>query len=201
MITAQDIRWACDQLRPVYDASDGVDGRVSYEVDPRLAHDTETTIAEARQLWWLVDRPNLFIKIPPPRRASRPSASAWQGISVNVTLIFSLQRYREVMDAFLDGVERLRATGADLSTLGSVASFFVSRNDTETDKRLDKIGTDEAKALRGTAAIANARLAYQEYEKVFGSQRWKDLADAGAKLAAAVGVDGCQGPSTRTPAT
>ncbi|HEY9351449.1 MAG TPA: transaldolase [Acidothermales bacterium] len=202
MITAQDIRWACDQLRPVYDASDGVDGRVSYEVDPRLAHDTETTIAEARQLWWLVDRPNLFIKIPATKEGL-PAISQClaEGISVNVTLIFSLQRYREVMDAFLDGVERLRATGADLSTLGSVASFFVSRNDTETDKRLDKIGTDEAKALRGTAAIANARLAYQEYEKVFGSQRWKDLADAGAKpqrpLWASTGVKDPQYEDTR----
>ena len=121
---------------------------MSYEVDPRLAHDTETTIAEARQLWWLVDRPNSSSRFRhqggPPGHQPVP-----EGISVNVTLIFSLQRYREVMDAFLDGVERLRATGADLSTLGSVASFFVSRNDTETDKRLDKIGTDEAKALRG----------------------------------------------------
>ena len=202
MITATDIRWACDQLRPVYDASDGVDGRVSYEVDPRLAHDTDTTIAEARQLWWLVDRPNLFIKIPATKEGL-PAISQClaEGISVNVTLIFSLQRYREVMDAFLDGVERLRATGADLSTLGSVASFFVSRNDTETDKRLDKIGTDEAKALRGTAAIANARLAYQEYEKVFGSQRWKDLADAGAKpqrpLWASTGVKDPQYEDTR----
>jgi transaldolase len=202
MITAADIRWACDQLRPVYDASDGVDGRVSYEVDPRLAHDTETTIAEARQLWWLVDRPNLFIKIPATKEGL-PAISQClaEGISVNVTLIFSLQRYREVMDAFLDGVERLRASGGDLSTLGSVASFFVSRNDTETDKRLDKIGTDEAKALRGKAAIANARLAYQDYEQVFGSQRWKDLAEAGAKpqrpLWASTGVKDPQYDDTR----
>lgn len=182
MITATDIRWACDQLRSVYDASDGVDGRVSYEVDPRLAHDTETTIAEARQLWWLVDRPNLFIKIPATKEGL-PAISQClaEGISVNVTLIFSLQRYREVMDAFLEGVERRRASGGDLVCLGSVASFFVSRNDTETDKRLDKIGTDEARELRGKAAIANARLAYQEYEKVFGSQRWADLAAAGAR--------------------
>jgi transaldolase len=202
MITATDIRWACDQLRPVYDASDGVDGRVSYEVDPRLAHDTETTIAEARQLWWLVDRPNLFIKIPATKEGL-PAISQClaEGISVNVTLIFSLQRYREVMDAFLDGVERRRASGGDLSTLGSVASFFVSRNDTETDKRLDKIGTDEAKALRGKAAIANARLAYQEYEQIFGSQRWKDLAEAGAKpqrpLWASTGVKDPQYEDTR----
>jgi transaldolase len=202
MITATDIRWACDQLRPVYDATDGVDGRVSYEVDPRLAHDTETTIAEARQLWWLVDRPNLFIKIPATKEGL-PAISQClaEGISVNVTLIFSLQRYREVMDAFLDGVERRRATGADLSRLGSVASFFVSRNDTETDKRLDKIGTDEAKALRGSAAIANARLAYQEYEQVFGTQRWQDLAAAGAHpqrpLWASTGVKDPQYDDTR----
>jgi transaldolase len=202
MITATDIRWACDQLRPVYDASEGVDGRVSYEVDPRLAHDTETTIAEARQLWWLVDRPNLFIKIPATKEGL-PAISQClaEGISVNVTLIFSLQRYREVMDAFLDGVERRRATGADLSRLGSVASFFVSRNDTETDKRLDKIGTDEAQALRGQAAIANARLAYQEYEKVFASQRWQDLAAAGAHpqrpLWASTGVKDPQYDDTR----
>jgi transaldolase len=202
MITATDIRWACDQLRPVYEASDGVDGRVSYEVDPRLAHDTETTIAEARQLWWLVDRPNLFIKIPATKEGL-PAISQClaEGISVNVTLIFSLQRYREVMDAFLDGVERRRATGADLTRLGSVASFFVSRNDTETDQRLDKIGTEEAQALRGQAAIANARLAYQEYEKVFGSQRWKDLAAAGAHpqrpLWASTGVKDPQYDDTR----
>jgi transaldolase len=202
MITATDIRWACDQLRPVYDASEGVDGRVSYEVDPRLAHDTETTIAEARQLWWLVDRPNLFIKIPATKEGL-PAISQClaEGISVNVTLIFSLQRYREVMDAFLDGVERRRATGADLSRLGSVASFFVSRNDTETDKRLDKISTDEAQALRGQAAIANARLAYQEYEKVFGSKRWHDLAAAGARpqrpLWASTGVKDPQYDDTR----
>jgi transaldolase len=202
MITATDIRWACDQLRPVYEASDGVDGRVSYEVDPRLAHDTETTIAEARQLWWLVDRPNLFIKIPATKEGL-PAISQClaEGISVNVTLIFSLQRYREVMDAFLDGVERRRATGADLSRLGSVASFFVSRNDTETDKRLDKIGTPEAQALRGQAAIANARLAYQEYEKVFGTQRWKDLEGAGAHpqrpLWASTGVKDPQYDDTR----
>jgi transaldolase len=202
MITATDIRWACDQLRPVYDASEGADGRVSYEVDPRLAHDTETTIAEARQLWWLVDRPNLFIKIPATKEGL-PAISQClaEGISVNVTLIFSLQRYREVMAAFLDGVERRRATGADLSRLGSVASFFVSRNDTETDKRLDKLGTDEASALRGQAAIANARLAYQEYEKVFGSQRWQDLAAAGAHpqrpLWASTGVKDPQYDDTR----
>jgi transaldolase len=180
MITTYDVRWARDVFTPVYEASGGIDGRVSIEVDPRLAHDTAQTIAEARQLWWLVDRPNLFIKIP-ATKAGLPAIAQCiaEGISINVTLIFSLERYREVMDAFLDGLERARAAGRDLSRLTSVASFFVSRVDTEIDKRLDKIGSDEAKELKGKAAIANARLAYQLYEEVFGSERWAALAGAG----------------------
>jgi transaldolase len=182
MITTYDVRWACDVLRPVYEATDGVDGRVSIEVDPRLAHETEPTIAEARQLWWLVDRPNLFIKIP-ATKAGLPAISQClaEGISVNVTLIFSLERYAEVMEAFLEGIERARAAGRDLSRLESVASFFVSRVDTEIDKRLDTLGSPEAKALRGKAAIANARLAFQRYEKVIGTDRWAALAEAGAR--------------------
>ncbi|OLB81176.1 MAG: transaldolase [Actinobacteria bacterium 13_2_20CM_2_71_6] len=182
MITAYDVRWACDVMRPAYDASNGVDGRVSLEVDPRLAFETEKTSAEAEQLWWLVDRPNLFIKIP-ATKAGLPAITATlaKGISVNVTLIFGLDRYDAVMDAFLAGLEQAKANGHDLSTLGSVASFFVSRVDTEVDKRLDKIGTPEAQALHGRAAIANARLAYQRYEKVFTTARWKALADAGAR--------------------
>jgi transaldolase len=182
MITTYDVRWACDVLRPVYDASDGVDGRVSIEVDPRISGDAEATIAEARQLWWLVDRPNLFIKIP-ATRASLPAIAQClaEGISVNVTLIFSLERYGEVMDAFLDGIERARAAGHDLTNLASVASFFVSRVDTEADKRLGKIGSPEAKELLGKAAIANARLAFQQYEQVFSTERWTALAAAGAK--------------------
>ena len=182
MVTTHDVRAACDVLRPVYDASDGVDGRVSIEVDPRLAHETPRTIAEARELWWLVDRPNLFIKIP-ATRAGLPAISQClaEGISVNVTLIFSLERYGEVMDAFLDGMERARTAGRDLSRLGSVASFFVSRVDTEVDKRLDKLGSAEASELRGKAAIANARLAFRRYEEVFGSARWAALAEAGAR--------------------
>ena len=177
MITTYDVRWACDVFAPVYEASNGIDGRVSIEVDPRLAHETEKTIAEARQLWWLVDRPNLFIKIP-ATKAGLPAIAQCiaEGISVNVTLIFSLERYGEVMDAFLDGLERARAAGRDISRLTSVASFFVSRVDTEIDARLDKIGTEEAKALKGKAAIANARLAYQLYEQVFGTERWTSLA-------------------------
>ena len=181
MITTFDVRWGCDILRPVYDATNGQDGRVSIEVDPRLAHESERTIAEARQLWWLVDRPNLFIKIP-ATKAGLPAIAAClaEGISVNVTLIFSLERYRAVMDAYLDGIERAGVAGHDLSRLTSVASFFVSRVDTEIDKRLDKIGTPEAAELKGKAAIANARLAFQVYEEVFSSDRWKALADAGA---------------------
>jgi transaldolase len=181
MVTTYDVRWACDTLRPAYEASDGVDGRVSIEVDPRLAHETDRTVAEARQLWWLVDRPNLLVKIP-ATRAGLPAISQClaEGISVNVTLIFSLERYVEVMDAFLDGMERARVAGHDLSRIGSVASFFVSRVDTEVDKRLDKIGSAPAKELRGKAAIANARLAFQEYEQVLGTDRWRALAEAGA---------------------
>lgn len=181
MITTYDVRWACDVMRPAYDASNGIDGRVSIEVDPRLAFETERTIAEAKQLWWLVDRENLFIKIP-ATEAGIPAIAAVlaQGISVNVTLIFGLDRYDAVMQAFLDGMEQARANGHDLSKMASVASFFVSRVDTEVDKRLDKIGTPEAQALHGKAAIANARLAYQRYEKVFTTDRWRALADAGA---------------------
>jgi transaldolase len=182
MITTYDVRWACDVFAAVYEASNGIDGRVSIEVDPRLAHETDKTIAEARQLWWLVDRPNLFIKIP-ATKAGLPAIAQCvaEGISVNVTLIFSLERYGEVMEAFLDGLERARAAGRDLSRLTSVASFFVSRVDTEIDKRLDKIGTEEAKSLKGKAAIANARLAYQLYEQVFGTERWTSLAGAGGQ--------------------
>jgi transaldolase len=181
-ITTFDVRNACDLLRPAYDASAGVDGRVSIEVDPRLAHDSERTIAEARALWWLVDRPNLFIKIPAtPEGVPAIEQVLAEGISVNVTLIFSLERYGEVIDAFHAGLERARAAGHDLSTLGSVASFFISRVDTEVDARLDKIGSDDAKSMRGKAAIANARLAFQLYEQKFATDRWSALAEAGAR--------------------
>ena len=181
-LTTFDVRWACDVLRPVYDATDGVDGRVSIEVDPRLAYDTAATIAEARALWWLVDRPNLFIKIPAARQGL-PAIEAClaEGISINITLIFSLDRYDAVMTAFLAGLERARQAGHDLARIGSVASFFVSRVDTEVDSRLDKIGTARAAELRGRAAIANAQLAYERYERVFGSPRWAALAAAGAR--------------------
>ncbi|WP_300014437.1 transaldolase [Pseudonocardia sp.] len=181
-ITVRDVAGACDLLRATFDASQGVDGRVSIEVDPRLAHDTEKTIVEARRLWWMVDRPNLFIKVP-ATTAGLPAITAClaEGISVNVTLIFSRRRYAQVMDAFLDGVERARAAGHDLTRLASVASFFVSRVDTEIDQRLDAIGSVEAKAIRGAAAIANARLAFQASDEVFTSDRWDRLARAGAR--------------------
>jgi len=181
-MTAFDVRWACDVLRPVYEATDGVDGRVSIEVDPRLGYDTEATIAEARSLWWLVDRPNLFIKIPAARQGLPAIAACLaEGISINVTLIFSLARYDQVIAAWLDGLERARQAGRGLAQVASVASFFVSRVDTEVDARLDKIGTPEAAALRGRAAIANARLAYHHYEKMLASPRWAALAAAGAR--------------------
>lgn len=180
-ITTFDIRWAADVLAPVFEATGGQDGRVSIEVDPRLAHDTPATIAEAKALWWAVDRPNTMIKIP-ATRAGLPAITATlaAGISVNVTLIFSLERYREVMDAYMAGLEAAKAAGHDLSKIHSVASFFVSRVDSEIDKRLDGIGTDEALALKGKAAIANARLAYQAFEDAFASERWTSLSAAGA---------------------
>ncbi|WP_329130651.1 transaldolase [Streptomyces sp. NBC_01476] len=181
MITTADVRDAADIFRPVFDATGGQDGRVSIEVDPRLAKDTRATIAEAKQLAWLVDRPNTLIKIP-ATEAGLPAIAdvTGRGISVNVTLIFSLERYRKVMDAYLTGLETAKKAGLDLSEIHSVASFFVSRVDTEIDKRLEKIGTDEAKALKGKAALANARLAYQAYEAVFSSDRWAALERAGA---------------------
>ncbi|NEA38156.1 transaldolase [Streptomyces sp. SID11385] len=181
MITTADVRDAADVLRPVFDRSGGTDGRVSIEVDPRLAHNTRATTAEAKQLAWLVDRPNTFIKIP-ATKAGLPAITETigRGISVNVTLIFSLERYRLVMDAYLAGLEKAKAAGLDLSEIHSVASFFVSRVDTEIDKRLDAIGTDEAKAAKGKAAVANARLAYQAYEEVFSSERWAALDKAHA---------------------
>ena len=180
-ITTDDVRAAADLFRPVYDATDGLDGRVSLEVDPRLAHDSDATIASARKLWATVDRPNTMIKIPATEAGLGPISDAIaDGISVNVTLIFSLQRYRAVMNAYLTGLELAKEKGLDLSTISSVASFFVSRVDTEIDARLDAIGTDQAKALKGKAAVANARLAYQAYEETFSTPRWQVLADAGA---------------------
>ncbi|WP_431953678.1 transaldolase [Actinacidiphila sp. bgisy167] len=180
-MTAADVRAAADILRPVYETTGGRDGRVSIEVDPRLAHRTEATVAEAVRLARLVDRPNVMVKIP-ATVAGLPAITevTGLGISVNVTLIFSLDRYREVMEAYAAGLEKARAAGVDLSTVHSVASFFVSRVDTEVDRRLTELGTDEASALKGRAALANARLAYQAQREFFGGDRWAGLAAAGA---------------------
>ncbi|MEI7518382.1 MAG: transaldolase [Mycobacteriaceae bacterium] len=179
--TTDDVRQACDVLRPQWTASNGIDGRVSIEVDPRLAHETDKTILQAIELWKIVDRPNVLIKIP-ATLAGLPAITAVlaEGISVNVTLIFSVERHRAVMAAYLAGLEAAQAAGHDLNLIHSVASFFVSRVDTEIDKRLEAIGTDEALALRGKAGVANARLAYAAYEEVFCSGgRWTPLAQAG----------------------
>ncbi|WP_067465851.1 transaldolase [Nocardia amamiensis] len=167
-ITTDDVRAACDVFAPVFEATGGVDGRVSIEVDPRLAFDADKSIAQAVELWKIVDRPNLFIKIP-ATEAGLPAITAVlaEGISVNVTLIFSVQRYRAVMGAYLDGVRQAKVAGHDPAKIHSVASFFVSRVDTEIDKRLEAIGTEAALALRGKAGIANAHLAYAEYQDVF----------------------------------
>jgi transaldolase len=179
-VTTDDVRNACDVLAKQYELSDGVDGRVSIEVDPRLAHETDKTILQAVELWKIVDRPNLLIKIP-ATLAGLPAITAViaEGISVNVTLIFSVERHREVMDAYLAGLEAAKEAGHDVSKIHSVASFFVSRVDTEIDKRLEKIGSDEALALRGQAGVANARLAYAAYEEVFvGGARYGTLTGA-----------------------
>jgi transaldolase len=182
-ITTYDIRWGCDVLRPAYDATAGQDGRVSLEVDPRLARKTAATIAEARALWWTVERPNLYIKIPAtPEGLPAITRCISEGISINVTLIFSLQRYGEVIDAYMTGLEQAAAAGHDLSQIRSVASFFVSRMDTEVDARLDKLGTPEATALRGKTAIANARLAYELFEERIATERWHALRAKGAQV-------------------
>ena len=181
-LTTQDVRDACDVFAPVFEASGGVDGRVSIEVDPRLAHDTTGTVAQALELAAAVDRPNVLIKIPATIEGLPAISQVLAaGVSVNVTLIFALDRYRGVMNAFLTGLEQAREHGVDLATLHSVASFFVSRVDTDVDALLDELGTDEAAALRGKAAVANARLAYQAHEEVFSTPRWGSLADAGAR--------------------
>ena len=179
VITTTDVRNACDVLRPVYDATNGVDGRVSIEVAPGLAFDTEGTIASAQELWKTVDRPNLFIKIPgTPEGWPAITETIARGIDVNVTLIFGLEQYRNVMEAYVAGLEKAHEAGLDLSDIHSVASFFVSRVDTEIDKRLEESGAD--KSLFGRAGIANARLAYQAYEEFFSGPRWERLAAAGA---------------------
>ncbi|BBY88656.1 transaldolase [Mycolicibacterium tokaiense] len=183
-VTTDDVRNACDVFADIYKSSDGVDGRVSIEVDPRLAHDTDKTVQQAIELWKIVDRPNVLIKIPATEAGVPAIASVLaEGISVNVTLIFSVERYRLVMDAYLKGLEKAKEAGHDLSKIHSVASFFVSRVDTEIDKRLEDIGSEEALALRGQAGVANARLAYAAYEEVFvGGARFEALKADGARV-------------------
>ena len=180
-LAVDDIKRACDLLRPVWDAGGGTDGYVSLEVEPGVAYDQQATIEQAMRFHEWVDRPNLFVKIP----ATEPGLGAIEeciarGRSINVTLIFSLQRYREVVEAYLRGLERLVESGGDPRLVASVASFFVSRVDTEADKRLDAIGTEEALALRGKLAIANAKLAYEHYKEAFSGDRWRPLEERGA---------------------
>jgi transaldolase len=180
-LITRDVQNACDIMAPIYRASQGEDGRVSIEVDPGLAHDTAKTVEQVKELHAAVDRPNVYIKIPATVEGLPAIAQVLaEGISVNVTLIFSLDRYRGVMNAFLTGLEQARLGGLDLSQIHSVASFFVSRVDTEVDKRLDGLDIDEAAALRGKAGVANARLAYQAYKEVFSTPRWANLAAEGA---------------------
>lgn len=183
-VITDDVRQACDVLRPQWEASDGVDGRVSIEVDPRVAHDAEKTVGQAVELWKIVDRPNLFIKIPATSAGMAAiTAAVAEGISVNVTLIFSAERYRAVMNAYLAGLEAAQRAGKDLTQIHSVASLFVSRIDTEIDQRLEAIGTDAALALRGHAGIATARLVYAAYQEVFpAGQRYAALSTAGAHV-------------------
>lgn len=179
-LTTEDVRNACDVMAPVAERT-AHDGRVSIEVEPDLANDTEGTMASARALWKAVDRSNVLIKIPATKEGLPAITQATaEGISVNVTLIFGVDRYREVMDAYLTGLEQAREAGLDLSQIRSVASFFVSRVDSEVDKRLEAVGSDEALELRGRAAVANARRAYAAYAEVEASERWRVLAEAGA---------------------
>jgi transaldolase len=180
-LAVKDVSEALDRLRPIWDGGNGLDGYVSLEVDPDLAYDRETTFEQAMRLHELVDRPNLYVKIP----ATEPGLGAIddsiaRGRNINVTLIFGLDRYEAVANAYIRGVERLVESGGDPSRVASVASFFVSRVDTETDKRLEAIGTAEALALRGKLAIANAKLAYERYKRIFSGERWERLAAKGA---------------------
>jgi transaldolase len=181
-ITVADVQQACDVFSGTWETSGGVDGRVSLEVDPGLARDTEGTVAQALDLWKAVDRPNLLVKIP-ATEAGLPAITRAlaEGVSVNVTLIFSVERYRAVMGAYLDGLEQAAANGHTLAGIASVASFFVSRVDSEIDKRLESLGGDEALALRGKAGVANSRLAYAAFQEVFSSERWKALEAKGAR--------------------
>jgi transaldolase len=182
-LMATDLKRACDELLVVFEGEGGADGFVSVEVAPTLAGDTEGSVAEARDWVKQIDRPNLLVKIPAtPEGIPAIRRLLAEGISVNITLIFSLERYAQVMDAYLAGAEEYHASGGDLSKVASVASFFVSRFDTEVDKRLEEIGTPDALALRGVTAVANARVAYGRFLDVFGSERYQALAEKGARV-------------------
>lgn len=182
-LMAADIQRGCDALRQVFDSTDGRDGFVSVEVTPSLAHDTEATVAEAREWVKRIDRPNLFVKVP-ATKAGIPAIERLlgEGISINITLIFSLERYRQVMEAYLSGIETYAGQGGDASRVASVASFFVSRMDTEVDSRLDAIGSEAALAVRGKTAIANAQLAYRAFLDTFTGERWQNLVNRGARI-------------------
>ena len=200
-VTTADVRTGCDVLHGVFERTGGLDGRVSIEVEPGLARDPEATAEQAQQLWSAVDRPNLFVKIPATSEGlAAITATIARGTSVNVTLIFSLDRYRAVIDAYTTGLQQAREAGLDLSAIHSVASFFVSRVDVETDARLDAIGTPEATALKGRTAIANARLAYRIHEEALADERWRTLAASGANpqrpLWASTGVKNPDYPDT-----
>lgn len=179
-LMTDDLVRACDILRPVWDRTEGRDGHVSVEVDPELAHDTEGTIAEAREWVKRINRPNILVKVP-ATAAGVPAVQALigEGISINVTLIFSIDRYLDVMEAYIAGLETYHAAGGDISTVASVASFFVSRVDTEIDKRLEAVGRHD---LRGAAAVANARVAYDEFLQKFRGHRWEGLAAKGGRV-------------------
>jgi transaldolase len=201
-VTTDDVRAACDVLAPEYVRTDGLDGCVSIEVDPRLSREATATAEMARLLWTTVNRDNLYIKIPATQEGlAAITEVTGRGISVNVTLIFSLERYRAVMDAYLAGLEQAHDVGLDLTSIRSVASFFISRVDTEVDARLDQLGTPAAAALRGSAAIANARLAYQAHEQLTASERWQRLVRFGARpqrpLWASTGVKDPAYPDTK----
>jgi len=182
-IAVGDIRDAADLLRPVYDGADGADGLASIEVEPALANDGEGSLERARELWARVDRPNIFVKIPATTAGLPAIESAIaEGININITLMFSVDVYREVARAYLRGLRRRREEGGDVSRIASVASFFVSRVDTKVDRLLDARGTDAARKARGTAAVANARLAYQAYDEIFVGAEFADLRAAGARV-------------------
>jgi len=182
-LVVDDIRHACDVLRPVFDESRGADGHVSIEVAPALARDTEGTKREARAMWERVDRPNLMVKIPGTAEGlPAVRAAIAEGISVNVTLIFGVPRYTEVIDAYLGGLQDLLDAGGDLSGVRSVASFFISRVDVEVDRRLRALGTEDATALLGTAAVNQAKLAYELFQESFAGQRWAEMQKRGAHL-------------------